>query len=51
MTIKFLNLSDEVDMFKRLIVLLMMTVLPGCGYNTLQSSDENIKATWAEVLN
>lgn len=38
-------------MFKRLIVLLIMTVLPGCGYNTLQSSDEDIKATWAEVLN
>jgi len=38
-------------MFKQLIVLLMMTVLSGCGYNTLQSSDEDIKATWAEVLN
>lgn len=38
-------------MFKRLIILLMMTVLSGCGYNTLQSTDEDIKATWAEVLN
>jgi len=38
-------------MFKQLIVLLMVTVLSGCGYNTLQSSDEDIKATWAEVLN
>ncbi|MDI1230356.1 MAG: LemA family protein [Methylobacter sp.] len=38
-------------MFKQLIVLLMMMVLSGCGYNTLQSSDEDIKATWAEVLN
>ncbi len=38
-------------MFKRLIVLLMIMVLSGCGYNTLQSSDEDIKATWAEVLN
>jgi len=38
-------------MFKQLIVLLIMTVLSGCGYNTLQSSDEDIKATWAEVLN
>src|SRR5574340_290815 len=25
--------------------------LSGCGYNTLQSTDEDIKATWAEVLN
>jgi LemA protein len=38
-------------MFKRLIVLSLMMVLSGCGYNTLQSSDEDIKATWAEVLN
>jgi LemA protein len=38
-------------MFKRLIVLLMMMVLSGCGYNTLQSGDEGIKAAWAEVLN
>jgi len=38
-------------MFIRLIVLLIITILSGCGYNTLQSSDEDIKATWAEVLN
>ena len=25
--------------------------LAGCGYNTFQSTDEQIKATWAEVLN
>jgi len=29
----------------------MALALSGCGYNTLQSSDEEIKATWAEVLN
>ncbi|MFI3156825.1 MAG: LemA family protein [Methylococcaceae bacterium] len=38
-------------MFKWLIVLLMMPVLSGCGYNTLQFGDEDIKAAWAEVLN
>lgn len=38
-------------MFKWLITLLMLTSLSGCGYNTLQSGDENIKASWAEVLN
>lgn len=38
-------------MFKWLMTLLMLPVLSGCGYNTLQSSDEDIKATWAEVLN
>ena len=25
--------------------------LSGCGYNTLQTTDEDIKASWAEVLN
>ena len=38
-------------MFKRLMILFLITTLSGCGYNTLQSSDENIKAAWAEVLN
>jgi LemA protein len=36
----------------RLLVLLALTsVLYGCGYNALQTSDESIKAAWAEVLN
>jgi LemA protein len=38
-------------MFKQLITLLMLMMLSGCGYNTLQSSDETINAAWAEVLN
>jgi LemA protein len=25
--------------------------LPGCGYNTLQSQDEAVKAAWSEVVN
>jgi LemA protein len=33
------------------MILFLITTLSGCGYNTLQSSDENIKAAWAEVLN
>lgn len=32
-------------------LLLSMILLSGCGYNTLQSTDEQIKASWAEVLN
>jgi len=32
-------------------LLLTTLSLSGCGYNTLQSSDEQIKASWAEVLN
>jgi LemA protein len=29
----------------------LLPALAGCGYNTLQSQDEGIKAGWAEVLN
>lgn len=38
-------------MFKSLIAFFIITLLSGCGYNTLQSSDESITASWAEVLN
>lgn len=31
--------------------LLLVQGLSGCGYNTLQQRDEQIKAGWAEVLN
>ena len=34
-----------------LVLLLATLSLSGCGYNTLQSTDEQIKAGWAEVLN
>ena len=34
-----------------LILSLSTLLLSGCGYNTLQTTDEDIKATWAEVLN
>jgi len=30
---------------------ILVLILPGCGYNTLQSSDEQIKASWSEVMN
>ncbi len=32
-------------------VFLLTFVLQGCGYNTLQATDESIKSSWAEVLN
>ncbi len=31
--------------------LLSVSILPGCGYNTLQQQDEQIKASWSEVVN
>lgn len=34
------------------VVLMMVSLtLSGCGYNTFQTSDEQVKASWAEVLN
>ena len=35
----------------KVLALVMVLTLSGCGYNTLQSTDEQIKASWAEVLN
>ncbi len=37
--------------FAMLIALISTLLLAGCGYNTLQSGDEQIKAGWAEVVN
>jgi len=34
-----------------MILLAATVLLQGCGYNTLQTQDEQIKAAWAEVLN
>ena len=36
---------------KRLVAVLLMLSLAGCGYNTLQSQDEQVKAAWSEVVN
>ncbi|WP_028536404.1 LemA family protein [Paludibacterium yongneupense] len=33
------------------IVLLVVLSVSGCGYNTLQSKDEQLKSSWSEVLN
>ena len=34
-----------------LMVVAVSLLLQGCGYNTLQSQDEQIKSAWSEVLN
>ena len=38
-------------MRKLLLVMVVVLSLSGCGYNTLQSTDEQIKSAWSEVLN
>ena len=35
----------------RVLVVVAALLLGGCGYNQLQSSDEQVKAAWAEVVN
>lgn len=37
--------------FLSFIMAVAVLGLTGCGYNTFQSTDEQIKASWAEVLN
>ena len=34
-----------------LCTLILTTQLAGCGYNTFQSQDEQVKAAWSEVVN
>jgi LemA protein len=34
-----------------LLLLAIVVALPGCGYNTIQTEDEQVKASWSEVLN
>ena len=36
---------------RTLLIVLLAFMLSGCGYNTFQTGDEQIKASWAEVLN
>jgi LemA protein len=36
---------------RALLAILVVTLLSGCGYNDFQTNDEQVKASWAEVLN
>ena len=35
----------------KILVLTLVFALSGCGYNTLQTTDEQVKSAWSEVLN
>ncbi len=36
---------------RTLVILLLLGLLSGCGYNAIQRQDEAVKASWSEVLN
>jgi len=36
---------------RALLIVLLTTLLGGCGYNDFQTYDEQVKADWSEVLN
>jgi LemA protein len=36
---------------RRALLLALALSISGCGYNTLQSQDEDVKAAWSEVVN
>ncbi len=52
--VRFLNLK-EMKMKRFLSTALLIGVLSssltGCGYNTMQTQDETVKASWSDVLN
>jgi len=33
------------------VIVILASLFAGCGYNTLQSQDEQVKSAWSEVLN
>ncbi len=37
--------------FMLMVIAAFTTTLNGCGYNTFQTNDEQIKASWSEVIN
>ena len=37
--------------FAMVLACLTVLLLQGCGYNTLQSQDQQVKAAWSEVIN
>ena len=46
-----MNIIAASTMRKFLLAVVVAFGLSGCGYNTFQTTDEQIKASWAEVLN
>ncbi|HWG11494.1 MAG TPA: LemA family protein [Rhodanobacteraceae bacterium] len=39
------------SMLRVLLIVLLVSLLSGCGYNAIQQKDEAVKAAWSEVIN
>ena len=38
-------------MWRLMVTIVLLMTVSGCGYNTFQGQDEQVKASWAEVVN
>jgi len=45
------SFSWRVAAFRMSVLVLLASLLSGCGYNQIQQKDEAVKAGWSEVLN
>lgn len=43
--------GGKINKIRRVALGISLFLLGGCGYNTLQSQDEDVKASWSEVVN
>src|SRR5882672_3874676 len=53
-TIHAVTNKEGVDMIRRILAGAMVVatmLLSGCGYNSMQAGDQQVKAAWAEVVN
>jgi hypothetical protein len=41
--------DEPMRALRALLIVALFGTLSGCGYNTIQSRDEAVKAAWAEV--
>ncbi len=44
-------MKKDLNMLRTFIVIIFIFNLSGCGYNDIQTYDEQVNASWSEVLN
>ena len=44
------NAEEEMRMLRALVAMAIVSVLTGCGYNTIVTQEQTVTAAWAEVL-